>query len=104
MSHARPPSPTVISERPRHRRAPRLEVYVSSECLNCEESVRLASEVASRFPGVQVRVVDLDRLPDHELLPEAVVAVPTYLLDGRVISLGNPYLEELFARLSEAAG
>jgi hypothetical protein len=33
--------------------------------------------------------------------PDPVVAVPTYLLNGRVVSLGNPYPEELFARLHE---
>lgn len=38
-----------------------------------------------------------------EPLPEAVVAVPTYLLDGVVVSLGNPAPEELFARLDAAA-
>ncbi len=102
MSDARSPSPTLISERPRHRRAPQLDVYVSRECLNCDESVRLAAEVADRFPGVQVRVVDLDRSLDTGPLPDVVVAVPTYVLDGRVISLGNPYPEELVARLSEA--
>lgn len=34
--------------------------------------------------------------------PETVVAVPTYLTDGRRVWLGNPALEKLFARLSEA--
>src|SRR5438876_5706366 len=95
------PSPTLISDHPRHRRAPRLDVYVSRECLNCDESVRLAAEVANRFGGVQVRVIDLDRSLDNGPLPDGVVAVPTYVLDGRVISLGNPYPEELFALLSE---
>jgi hypothetical protein len=30
--------------------------------------------------------------------------VPTYVLDGRVVWLGNPSSEELFARLGEAVG
>jgi hypothetical protein len=82
--------------------APRLEVYVSSACLNCGEAVRLAEEAATRYPGVVVRVVDLetDQIPP----PDPVVAVPTYVLDGRVVSLGNPYPEVLFARLREAVG
>jgi len=29
-------------------------------------------------------------------------ASPTYVLNGQVVSLGNPYPEELFARLREA--
>jgi hypothetical protein len=82
--------------------AAQLEVYVSSACLNCAEAVRLAEEAATRYPGVVVRVVDLetDRIPP----PDPVVAVPTYVLDGQVVSLGNPDPEQLFARLCEAIG
>jgi alkyl hydroperoxide reductase subunit AhpF len=79
----------------------RLDVYVSGECLNCEEAVQLAEEAATRYPNVDVRVIDLDEL-DGNPPPEPVVAVPTYLLNGRVVSLGNPYAEDLFARLKEA--
>jgi hypothetical protein len=75
-------------------------VYVSRHCPNCGEARRLAEEAATRFPGVAVRVIDLDRTPAPT--PEGVVAVPTYLLDGRVVSLGNPDPEELFARLHGA--
>ena len=80
--------------------APCLEVYVSRHCPNCGEARQLAKEAAALFPGVVVRVIDLDRVATPP--PEAVVAVPTYLLDGRVVSLGNPYPEELFALLREA--
>jgi alkyl hydroperoxide reductase subunit AhpF len=82
--------------------APRLEVYVSSACLNCAEAVRRAEEGAVLYPGIVVQVVDLDldRLPP----PEPIVAVPTYVLDGQVVSLGNPYPEQLIARLCEAVG
>lgn len=76
-------------------------MYVSGECLNCGEAVRLAEEAAERYPSVVVRVIDLDEL-DGSPPPDPVVAVPTYLLNGRVVSLGNPYPEELFARLHEA--
>jgi alkyl hydroperoxide reductase subunit AhpF len=79
----------------------RLEVYVSSECFNCGEAVRLAREAAVRYPNIVIRVIDLDQL-DGKPPPDPVVAVPTYLLNGRVISLGNPYPEELFARLHGA--
>lgn len=78
---------------------PRLEVYVSSHCRTCDEAQRLAREAATRFPSVDVRLVDLD---DGEPVPEVVVAVPTYVMDGRVVWLGNPAPEELFARLQEA--
>jgi hypothetical protein len=78
----------------------RLEVYVANACPNCADALRLAEEAAMRYPTVVVRVVDLDmdRIPP----PDPIVAVPTYVLDGQVVSLGNPYPEELFARLREA--
>jgi hypothetical protein len=79
-----------------------LEVYVSSECLNCDEALSLAEEAAARYPDVVVRVIDLDL--NGSPPPDPVVAVPTYVLNGRVVSLGNPYSKELFACLFEAAG
>jgi alkyl hydroperoxide reductase subunit AhpF len=91
---------TTTPDRLKRQEAPRLEVYVSSQCLNCDEAVRLAEEAAARYPHVVVRVVDLDLVGSPP--PDPVVAVPTYLLNGRVVSLGNPYPEELFARLHEA--
>ncbi len=78
---------------------PRLEVYVSSHCGGCGEAVRLAREAAARFPTMDVRLVDLD---DGGAAPDAVVAVPTYVMDGRVVWLGNPAPEELYARLHAA--
>ncbi len=91
---------TTTPYRLKRQATPRLEVYVSSQCLNCDEAVRLAEEAAARYPNVVVRVVDLDL--EGSPPPDPVVAVPTYLLNGRVVSLGNPYPEELFARLHEA--
>jgi alkyl hydroperoxide reductase subunit AhpF len=101
MPDAHSHSPATVSDRPKRNEAARLEVYVSSECLNCDEAVGLAEEAAVRYPNVAVRVIDLDQL-DGSPPPDPVVAVPTYVLNGRVVSLGNPYPEELFARLHEA--
>ncbi len=94
-------SATASTYHLQREQAARLDVYVSSECPNCAEAVRLAEEAAARYPTVVVRVIDLDQL-DGGPPPDPVVAVPTYLLNGRVISLGNPYPEDLFARLHGA--
>jgi len=51
-----------------------------------------------RFPLLQVDLVDLDA--GHSV-PNGVVATPTYLLDGTVISLGNPRREDLVRKLAE---
>jgi len=87
--------------------AARLEVYVAGHCLACAEARRMAAAAASRFPGLQVCTVDVDALPSAGQptgLPEGVVAVPTYLLDGAVVALGNPDPEALFARIAVRFG
>jgi hypothetical protein len=76
----------------------RLDVYVAENCFGCAEARRLAAVVASRFGRLSVRVVDLEREPDAR--PDSVVAVPSYVLDGRVIALGNPRQTELFLDLA----
>lgn len=77
-----------------------LDVYVSRHCFGCPEALRLAEQAARRFPGLVVRVVDLEREP--EARPDGLVAVPTYVLDGRVVALGNPRQRDLFRRLERS--
>ncbi len=76
---------------------PRLDIYVAEHCFGCDEARRLAGAVVSRFTGLSVRVVDLGREPDER--PDSLVAVPSYVLDGCVISLGNPRQDDLFSEL-----
>lgn len=76
-----------------------LDVYVISGCANCEYARGLASRVADAFPSVHVQVVDLMTLAEP---PEAVFAAPTYVVNGKVVSLGNPDDQELFALLQAA--
>jgi hypothetical protein len=79
---------------------PALEIDLTRHCFGCAEALRLADSVAARSATVSVRVVDLEREPDAR--PAGLVAVPTYILDGRVISLGNPNQTELFGRIGRA--
>lgn len=65
----------------------RLEIYIANHCTGCQEALRIA-EQARAVPDLEVAVIDVDRATDP--IPSKVVAVPTYLLDGRVVSLGNP--------------
>jgi hypothetical protein len=87
----------------------RLDSSVANHGEHCVEAQRLA-ELACQVGGVEVRVIDLDaplNTTTHPL-PSQVVAVPTYLLDGRVVSLGNPTPDALLHLLEhpreEAAG
>ena len=73
-----------------------LTVYISDDCWSCEETVRILDDVTPHFPDLLLQRVDTQQQP----LPEGVFAVPTYLLDGKVISLGNPTREVLRKRLA----
>lgn len=68
-----------------------LLVYIQAGCLVCERARRLAAEAAEGFPELSVRVIDIARAAAGE----EVFAVPTFVLNGRVFSLGNPDGAEL---------
>lgn len=74
-----------------------LTVYVSQHCFGCAEARRLAAAVAQAVPELAVRVVDLDREPQAR--PAGLIAVPTFMLDGRAIALGNPRQQDLLRQV-----
>ncbi|MGH2613718.1 MAG: hypothetical protein ACRDJC_00625 [Thermomicrobiales bacterium] len=76
-----------------------LEVYTMPHCPGWHCATSLATQVhAAGLTGVEIRLVDLSR--PGVVVPETVVASPTWLLDGRRISLGNPDPDWLLARLA----
>lgn len=76
-----------------------LQVFIADHCPGCDEALSLAEEAEARFPGLEVQVVNLDEEGER---PEAVFAVPTFLLNEEVLCLGNPERHWLFQRLTEA--
>ena len=78
----------------------KLQVYVREDCWTCAESRRIVAEIEPQFPQLAVELIDMER-PNR---PNNVFAVPTYVLDGRIISLGNPYRDELRREIREALG
>jgi alkyl hydroperoxide reductase subunit AhpF len=79
-----------------------LTVYVLPECRGCARAQQIVRAVGQRCPHVEATVIDLSQV--GAIRPSTVFSVPTYLLDGRVISLGNPKIEELMTRLMAEAG
>lgn len=79
--------------------AHRVAIYVLPDCGNCEYAREIAALIQREFPQVEVAVVDLAN--PAEPVPDAVFATPTYLLDGRLWSLGNPSPEEVRERLNQ---
>jgi Thioredoxin domain len=63
-------------------------VFVSGHCALTEHVTRVTAEVRRELPFVVVKIVDVETT--REPLPDAVFSVPTYTINGRVISLGNP--------------
>jgi hypothetical protein len=79
-----------------------LRVYVSPGCVGCRTAMRLANAVRRARPAQVVEVIDLTDQPDAPL-PAGVVGTPTYLLGERIISMGNPDLDQLLDDLDSAS-
>ena len=76
-----------------------LDIYISDQCTNCREAVQIAKE-ARGITGLEVTVVNLGE--PGQRVPPQVFATPTYILDGLVVSLGNPERETFLAELRAA--
>ncbi len=73
-----------------------LEIYITDQCTNCQEAVLIA-EQARTIAGLSVTVVNLDE--PGQRVPPQVFATPTYVLNGLVVSLGNPERDGFLAGL-----
>jgi hypothetical protein len=78
-----------------------LRVVVSAGCGACRYTMKLVEAVRRLRPRQQVEVIDLD--DPRVSVPDGVVGTPTFLLGERVVSLGNPTVEDLLATLDGAA-
>ena len=72
----------------------RLDIYIDDSCETCEHARQIAEKVRERVPQVEVNLIELTGEK-----PDSVFAVPTYLLDGATLYLGNPSEAELIERL-----
>ena len=81
-----------ICETERVEQQGRLQIVVARYCAACEEARAIGLEMQVTFPKLAVDLVEID---GSHPVPDGVVATPTYLLDGAVISLGNPRREML---------
>ncbi len=73
----------------------RLDIYIDDCCKTCDHARKMADQVRERMPQVEVNLIELGGET-----PDSVIAVPTYLLDGATLFLGNPSEAELFERLA----
>lgn len=77
-----------------------LEIYIGQHCWNCTEALAIA-EQARQIQGIMVQVIDLDQ--PGSIPPAHIFAVPTYVLNGKVIALGNPERQKFLASLQAQA-
>lgn len=77
-----------------------IDIYVAHHCNTCAYAYEVAAEIRRQFPTAQVRMVDMETTT--EAIPEVVFATPTYLLNGRVWSLGNPSPDQMQETLATA--
>lgn len=76
----------------------RVDIFIAEHCFVCEYSQEVAAFIRERFPQVQINMIDMaDPTAD---IPDSVFATPTYLLNGRLWSLGNPSNEDVVDKLS----
>jgi hypothetical protein len=80
----------------------RLDVYVASHCLTCSATWELVERTRQRFPRLTITVHDIEQ--DPAVCHPEIIAVPTYMLDGRVLCIGNPEEGVLWAALATQEG
>ena len=79
-----------------------LSIYISRHCWGCREAQKIAEQMHQSYPELTVELIDVDRAEVET--PDKVFATPTYLLNGRIVSLGNPRPEALREMIEDELG
>lgn len=77
-----------------------LEIYLESGCYSYRRSLDLAEHIRKGYPEVDVSVIDISRDasgPNRDL----VTATPTFVLNGKRFSLGNPSITMLEDKIED---
>lgn len=74
-----------------------LDIYIDATCPGCDIAIRNARKVEEHMPQVNVNLINLTKSESPR--PDSVFAVPTYLLNGKTLSLGNPDETVLLSQL-----
>lgn len=75
-----------------------LHVYYDSNCSTAFFTQELINSVRNHHLGLSIEIVDLN-VPDNIQIPEIIFAVPSYVLNGSTIFVGNPTQQALLERL-----
>ena len=68
---------------------PVLKVFVTENCPGCNETLEIAARIKQEYAGfINVKIIDIT--DTQTAVPEVVFATPTFMLNDRIVSLGNP--------------
>lgn len=79
---------------------PVLTAYIEPGCSACRGTLEVIERVRRELPAVEIEVVDVS--DEEGRRHDGVFAVPTLVLDGRIISLGIPTWSGLEPQLRDA--
>ena len=74
-----------------------LRIFVAEDCPNCTEARTIAARVEQDYPSLAVEVVDIG--DEQSVVPDVIFATPTFMLNDRVVSLGNPKFADIASLL-----
>ncbi len=78
----------------------KLKIFIAEDCPNCVEARNIAARIEQNYPEFPIEVIDIG--DKQATVPEAVFATPTFMLDERIVSLGNPAFEEVVEWVKDA--
>lgn len=79
---------------------PVLKIFVAEHCSTCGETFAIATRIEQDYPDVTVEIIDIG--DTQAIVPDAVFAIPTFMLNNRIVSLGNPHPDEIARWVEEA--
>lgn len=78
-----------------------LDIYLAADCFGCDQAEALAAEIDGGFPQVRVAI---HWLSEGLELPAGIVAVPAFLLEGKLIQYGTPEPQQVTNAVTRALG
>ena len=70
-----------------------LKIFVVDDCLGCVETFKIAAYIEKNYPQICLELIDLN--DPEAIIPDAVFAAPTFMLNHRIVSLGNPSYQDV---------
>ena len=77
-----------------------LKIFITQDCPNCTETRLVIQRIRQGHPHLSIEIIDI--ADQQAIVPEAIFATPTFMLNNRVVSLGNPNLGDVARWLKEA--